>query len=348
MKSVCIFHNDIYVTFHSTNNEEINAIKNCFSYFWTVKDSSNVDESWSIVSHQVSSVKDIIDVNELTLSIGLFRYAPVKSIIINKKHYYAHDPQNLDTLTCFDLESKTTHFYHEHKLKNYSYIRNLVREPIVAQYEESGYIALHASACSINNKGIMIPGFRDAGKSTLLCHLLERGANYIGNDYVLCKKENDSIILTTVPQCVRLSEETIQNNNTLSRYFNDTSCCVFFNNKIEFLPSLFDNIYPMHHLSSISKLELIIFPSINLSSTDYSIEISDNNSWLPLLQQSIFNQYHNYIWSPFFHKLNDPLIDISNFINVFNSTPKICYLNYGILDYCNQKKLFDDILNIIC
>ncbi len=61
--------------FYSTNNEEINAIKNCFGHFCTVRDSSNTVEGWSVVSHQVSS---IIDVNKLTLSSGLFKVAPVK------------------------------------------------------------------------------------------------------------------------------------------------------------------------------------------------------------------------------------------------------------------------------
>ncbi|MDV2887558.1 hypothetical protein RYX45_20505, partial [Alkalihalophilus pseudofirmus] len=86
-----------------------------------------------------------------------------------------------------------------------------------------------------------------------------------------------------------------------------------------------------HHLSFISRLELIIIPSIDISRTDYSIEIIDNkeisdtNSYLSLLQKSIFHQYHSYIWSPFFHKLNDPLVDISNFVNAFKSIPKIWY-----------------------
>ncbi len=109
-------------------------------------------------------------------------------MVINKKHYYVHDIQNVACATCFDLESMTTHFYHEHKINEYSYIRNLVREPIAAKYIESGYITMHASACSINDKGILMPGLKGAGKSTLLTHLLESGANYIGNDAVLCKK----------------------------------------------------------------------------------------------------------------------------------------------------------------
>ncbi|MFF2886914.1 hypothetical protein [Paenibacillus sp. NPDC057967] len=347
MKSVCISHNGIDVTFYSTDYEEINAIINCFGHFWTVKDSLNTVAGWSVVSHQVSTIEDIIDVNKLTFTTGLFKNASVMNMVVKEKHYFLHNIQNVACLTCIDLENNTTHFYHEHKINEYSYIRNLVREPIAAKYQESGYITMHASACSIDGKGILMPGFKGAGKSTLLSHLLEGGASYIGNDAVLCKNENDSIILTAYPQCIRLSKETVQNNGPLSEYFNNAEHYDFINNKIEFLPSLLDSIFTMHHLSFVSKMELIIIPSIDFSKTDYSIEFSDNNEYLSLLQKSTFYQYHSYVWSPFFHELNDPLIDISSFANVFHSMPRICILKYGILDAKKKNELFCDISNIV-
>ena len=347
MKPVYISHNQVNVTYYSASNEEIDAIKNCFGYYWAVKNSSSIDEGWTVISKQVSSIKDIVDLNKLTLSAGLFKYAPVKKMVIGKKHYYVHDIQKYDCLTCFDLENKTTYFYHEHIINDYSYIRNLVREPIVAQYQELRYVTLHASACSINDKGILMPGPKGAGKSTLMIHLLENGANFIGNDGVLCKRENNSIVLTAIPQSVRLTKETIRNSRILSDYFGDKVHCDFINDKIEFLPYLYDRIFAKHHLSFISKLELIIIPLIDLSRTDYTIEIIENDMNLELLQESLFGKYHNYIWSPFFHKQNDPLVDTYNFSIVFKSIPKICYLKYGILDYYNQKKMYNDILNIM-
>ncbi len=350
MKSVCITHKGLYVTFYSSDNEEIDDIENCFGHFWTVCDASDAVEGWSVVSHQVSSIKDIIDINELKRSpTGLFKYAPVKKIVINKKHYYVHDLEWLDCLTCFDLETKTTHFYHEHKLNEYSYIRNLVREPLAAHYKELGYITMHTSACSINDKGILMPGLKGAGKSTLLCHLLESGASYIGNDAVLCNEESDSIILTVLPQCMRLSEKTVQNNKSLINYHNNHKEYFYnsINSKFEILPKLLDSIFSKHHSSFSSKLELIIIPSIDLSRTDYSIEISDENSGKSILEKSIFYPCHNYTWSPFFNELNDPLIDVNNFSNVFRSIPKVCNLKYGILDNRKQRQLYSDLENII-
>ena len=346
MKSVCISHNGVYVTYYSADGEEIDAIGDCYRYFWTLEDSSNAAEGWSVVSHRVSSIKDIMDVNEPAGSAGLFKDVSLKKTIIGKKHYYFHDMRNGACLTCFDVENRTTHFYHEHD-SDHSYIRNLVREPAAARYKEAGHILLHASACSIDGKAVLMPGLKGAGKSTLLSHLLESGAHYIANDAVLCVKENDSIVLTAYPQCVRLSKETIQNNKSLSEHFYSAERYNFIDNKFEFLPSLFDDIFSMHRLSFVSKLELIVIPSLDLSSTDYSMEVSDNDIELPLLQESMFYPCHNYTWSPFFHGLNDPQIDISNLANVFKPVPRICYLKYGILDNHQQKKLFSDISSIM-
>jgi len=345
MNSICILHNDICVTFYSDDNDEIEAIKNCFGYFWAVKDFLDSIDKWTIVSSQVSSIRDIIDINKVSLPTGLFRNSSVKKAVIDKKHYYVHNMQGIDCLTCFDLENKLTYFFHPHKISEYSYIRNLVREPFVAKYQELGHVALHASACSIGDNGILIPGPEGSGKSTLLFSLLEYGASYLGNDAVLCKKENDSITLVAPPQCIRLSKETALNNKSLSKFFSNTGDYYFINNKLEFTPNFLERIFPTHHLIPTSKLKLLIIPTFDLSTTDYYIE--SNNNYYSLLQNSLFNQYHNYVWSPFFHRLNDPSMDIYNFNIVFEYLPKVCYLRYGILNHYKQKKLYDNILSII-
>lgn len=351
VQSVCIAHEGVCVSFYSTNGKEIDAIKTCFGYFWDIGEPPNVVEKWSVVSHKVSSVQEIIDIYDLTRSAGLFKSEAVKKAIIDNNHYYLHKIQNVACVTCFDLGDRTTHFYHENEVTEYGYIRNLVREAITARYIFSGHLLMHASACSINGAGIMMPGLKGAGKSTLLSHLLEGGASYIGNDAVLCKVEGNSVILTSYPQCVRLSRQTILSNKRMSRYINSNADQhEFINGKVEFLPGLFDSMHAMHKLSFITTLKLIIIPSIDLARDDYSLEIGDNDVDLLLLRDSMFHRYHSYVWSPFFEALNDPeagmrMAEIVD--DIFKCTSKIYRLKYGILDGDYQKRLFADISGLV-
>ncbi|WP_316163849.1 hypothetical protein [Bradyrhizobium sp. SZCCHNRI20481] len=348
MKSLSISHDGICVTLHSNDANELESIKACFEYFWDSKYSTDPLKRWSVVSHKVSSVGTVTDIAQLAKSAGLFKDTSTKMGIVDGRHCYLHSSQDKTSLTAFDLANGVVDFYHEEDPIELSYLRNLVREPVAAQYQQTKHLNIHASACSIDSKGILMPGLKGAGKSTLLVHLLGKGARYIANDAVLCTRRDDSLTLTAYPQCVRLSKETIENSKALSSVFVGTSNYNFLNEKFEFLPCLFDRCFPMHQLSFRCGLELILVPSLDLSRNDYSIEFDkDGSNALSLLRQSLFYGYHNYTWSPFFDDLNDSSVDVSNLARVFASLPKVCHLKYGILDDDQQQRLFDDVSEIV-
>ncbi|MEN9709294.1 MAG: hypothetical protein RIQ68_1702 [Pseudomonadota bacterium] len=50
---------------------------------------------------------------------------------------------------------------------------------------------VHASCVAIDEKGVLIIGPSGAGKSDLALRLIDRGAQLVGDDYVLVVREND-------------------------------------------------------------------------------------------------------------------------------------------------------------
>lgn len=59
----------------------------------------------------------------------------------------------------------------------------LVRELLIADLERRTAVPLHAGAVSLGGRGVLICGPRGAGKTTLICHLLEHaGADFVAND----------------------------------------------------------------------------------------------------------------------------------------------------------------------
>jgi hypothetical protein len=343
MKSVLVSHDGRDVTFSSADDAEIGAVKDCYEYFWAVGDAPGSSRGWSVTSLEVSSIQDVVDTSALTSRGGLFKYDSLPHVTIGGLHYYRHDIQGIDCLTRFDPGNNATIFYHAGKVEAYSYIRNLVREPLLEKYLGSGNVAMHASACAIGGKGILMPGAKGAGKSTLMTHLLAGGAKFVGNDAVFCKNDQGSITLAAIPQGVRLSKETIGNSEKLSSYLVEGENCDFIDGKLEFPPRLFDSIFSHHKLAPVSPLTMIVIPSLDLSRTDYSLAIGHDELDLQILEDSLFGKYHSYTWSPFFDYLNDPYIEVSNFTAVFKSLPRICHLQYGILGDEAKAQLFNDV-----
>jgi hypothetical protein len=347
MASVNVSHRGTGITFRSADRGELEAIRECFGYFWSVSDRL-LDTQWQVESHCVESVDAIARPDQLSRSAGVFKDENCPCFVEGDSHYYYFAMQGKKCLIHFDVGNRITRFYHEGPITEYSYIRNLVREPALAKYKEAGHITMHASSCAIDGRGILMPGLKGAGKSTLLTHLIESGADFVANDAVLCNTSAPGrITLTSFPQCVRLSVETIENSPILSAYFSRPHSHQFILKKAEFLPTVFDGLFGTHHLQFNAELTLILIPSLDLSRTDYSFEPGDPEVDLAILDESMFYPCHNYIWSPFFEQLNDPEIDVRNLGRVFSAPPMVVRLRYGILDAATRERMFEDLSRIV-
>lgn len=347
LRSVLISHDGRNVTFRSDEAAEIDAITACFGYFWGLGDDAAPGVAWVVTSRLTPVLPDVAASGGKDEPAGLFKFLDVRHTRQGDIHTYFHEIDGVSCVTQFDVSRKTVDFYHEAPVVEYSYIRNLVREPMLARYHELGGVAIHSSSCSIGGAGVMMPGVKGAGKSTLMTHLLARGAKFIGNDATLCTLENGAIGLTAVPQCVRLSQGSIENIKPLEAVVVGGRVGQFIEGKFEFMPSAFDKAFGGHHLSSPSRLDLILIPRIDVSRTDYAIEMGESEATRSFLREALFCQYHAYTWSPLFEHLNENDLESANFESVFHKMPEIRHLTYGILDDRAKDRLYRDISDLV-
>lgn len=124
-----------------------------------------------------------------TLSTGtLVVYRKRSDIVyyLKKKRYYAVG----------DLQSRMGEL---HNLVSFAYTQTL---------RSLGYIALHASAMSINGRGIGFAGTGGMGKTTAALTFLEMGFDYITNDRLLVKSsvvESGEVVVSGVPKWPRVN-----------------------------------------------------------------------------------------------------------------------------------------------
>jgi len=70
----------------------------------------------------------------------------------------------------------------------------LIRELLTHQLERSGYVVEHAGAVLLEDVGILVCGPRGAGKTTLICALLEHeGARFISNDRIFVRGDASTV-----------------------------------------------------------------------------------------------------------------------------------------------------------
>jgi hypothetical protein len=81
----------------------------------------------------------------------------------------------------------------------------LIREVFTKGLERSGWFVMHAGAVELHGRGIVICGPKYAGKTTLVCALLESaGAHFISNDRVNISAEADGYHVLAWPMSTRI------------------------------------------------------------------------------------------------------------------------------------------------
>jgi hypothetical protein len=71
-------------------------------------------------------------------------------------------------------------------------------------------LLLHAAAVGIDGRAVVVPGPKEAGKTTLLLHLLKaRGARFIANDRVFVDSAASPHQVTGLPSIISLREGTL-------------------------------------------------------------------------------------------------------------------------------------------
>lgn len=129
---------------------------------------------------------------------------------------------------------------------------------------------IHASACSIQNIGIMFIGVKGAGKTTSLLSILDNiDAHYIGNDIIEARQFENKILLNGWPAACLIGKGTLENINKY-RYLLSSNL-----NKKQFPKVLisFSQIEKLLKTRIVRHIQLkyVFFPILNLNKVHSSI-----------------------------------------------------------------------------
>lgn len=168
------------------------------------------------------------------------------------------------------------------------YFLRIIREILIRESENSGSILFHASALRIKNNGILIPGKKGAGKSSLMAYLLfNKEAKFINNDRVFLSLKNN---LNYLPLPIRFSVETV-------RSFSDSIPFPFSkkrvnesNTKIEITPKELSQVFS-RELISEAPLKRIFFPAFDQTISKCDVEQLNKEETRIFLKESCFTPY---------------------------------------------------------
>lgn len=73
----------------------------------------------------------------------------------------------------------------------------------------NNYLKFHGATVVINDKAYLILGDKNAGKTTLLCNLIKRGANFCANDRVLVYENKGKLFTYGIPVSIKINRNTV-------------------------------------------------------------------------------------------------------------------------------------------
>ena len=92
---------------------------------------------------------------------------------------------------------------------NLNQVVNFINHRVMAARLQRGDRLGHAAAVSIHDRGIVLAGASGMGKSTLMLHLVDRGAAFVANDRVLIGKASTGAVIRGIPKWPRVNPGTL-------------------------------------------------------------------------------------------------------------------------------------------
>jgi HprK-related kinase B len=94
-------------------------------------------------------------------------------------------------------------------MENANQVANFI-DHLFIQYRMKGDgLLLHAAGVAGEGRGLALAGVSGSGKTTLLLHLLDRGASLVSNDRLILEAHNDEIVMHGVPKLPRVTSGTM-------------------------------------------------------------------------------------------------------------------------------------------
>jgi len=93
---------------------------------------------------------------------------------------------------------------------------NFINSQYMNWLQHNGWLICHASGLEINGHGVGLAGFSGGGKSTLMLNLLDDdGVNYLTNDRLFIRSDNNAVHARGIPKLPRINPGTIVHNRKL-------------------------------------------------------------------------------------------------------------------------------------
>jgi HprK-related kinase B len=99
--------------------------------------------------------------------------------------------------------------------KNLNQVVNFINSRYVQWMLERGSLLLHASGVARERGGLAIAGRAGTGKSTLALHLMNLGTNFVSNDRVLVRREEEGLDMYGLAKLPRINPGTAISNPRL-------------------------------------------------------------------------------------------------------------------------------------
>lgn len=234
----------------------------------------------------------------------IFRTCPAHIAYVDSYIAIYCDDIFLDYIFVVHLNKKKISIFKRHENIIYSdmrFVGHIIDEVIALKSYFGGYKKVHAAACEIDGKGVLIQGEKGAGKTTLLLHLLLNGASFLNNDITRLSRHFDELKIHAWPSKVNIGIGTIEDNNSFKHLIDINEVRmkdVRMNqddNKLEFFRDAFIHIVGCNSIRS-SILKCIVRPHFSTDNEECVIVKSPNitidellspicDTWLPIVSE---------------------------------------------------------------
>ena len=223
----------------------------------------------------------------------------------------------------------------------------VIRELLLRENENDNSTLFHGAFLNMLDKGIILPGDKGFGKTTLICKLLEyRNSKFLTNDKLLIKNNLDVIY---IPLSIRIAPGTIKGNDKIKNYLNNNKLIrkendniIVDDSKYAFTSYEISKVFGCNLISN-SIIDVIIIPQISENNKAYITRL-DYLSAKKFLEPCILTP-NDIMWPNNWligkTNSNEDMIENSNVI-LEKLLKKPCFLlNYGYAT--SSEELFEII-----
>lgn len=215
------------------------------------------------------------------------------------------------------IEDNINIYMSKYDEKDKDFVKRMFTSILTKTLQQKGYVILHGACASRNGEGFVISGNKRAGKTVTLLNLLSRGYDYVANDRLALKQENDHVVVVGIPFSMGIIVDDAK------KVFDISDCKIARDGDKEKVYLNNDDVSKKFNvcIHSVVKLNTILLPKYNANAK--SLTINNEPDMVTYLG------YDNIM-------TDNCVIENKSFLNeLFN----VAYTNSDFLNRCNVKRV---------